>query len=209
MFSTERGSGRSEARLGVAQVHWVLSTFFTWGHLACVYVYVYIYINTIYKYYIYIFSNTKPSKRRLASFEGGKGMNDIHTNMDKFQDNYAKWQKPDQKERVSAVWPHFYKMLGNGNLWWQQAILGDGDKGREGLTTGTGNFWSWCRQSWSRLYWWFHRCIHMPELIKLYALNVKNNEIYIPCEEKYICLSPRDKPLLWTSSSRFFHFLFS
>ena len=138
MFSTDRRSERSKVRQGVAWVQWAFSTFFTQGHLTCLF-----------------FLNINLKKGDLAHLREEKElMTDIHTNMGKSQDNYVEWQKPDQKKRVNVLWSHFYKMLGNGKLWWQQAdqwLPADGDKGRERLLGGQRNFWSCCRQSWSWL----------------------------------------------------------
>lgn len=73
MFSTDRRSERSKVRQGVAWVQWAFSTFFTQGHLTCLF-----------------FLNINLKKGDLAHLREEKElMTDIHTNMGKSQDNYV------------------------------------------------------------------------------------------------------------------------
>lgn len=43
-----------------------------------------------------------------------------------------------------------------------------------------GNFWNWWICLWQKLWWWFHGCIFISKLIKLYTL-IMYSFMYVHC----------------------------
>lgn len=80
-----------------------------------------------------------------------------------------------QTKRVYNIWLRLYKLLEKANSSDTKQIsvcLEGGEKQKEEMTTGQEETFRWWIRSLSWLWSWFPGCIHMSELIKLYALNI-------------------------------------